>query len=82
MKIVLYIDRLVLRGIDVADAGALAQALQSELQGLLAAPGVASTWASQGSAHALRADSVTVAHQADATALGRAAAGAIAARRP
>ena len=35
-RIVLHIDRLVLRGIDRADAGAVSAAIQAELQRLVA----------------------------------------------
>lgn len=38
-RIVLHIDRLVLRGIDHADAGAVRAALEAELRRRLAAPG-------------------------------------------
>lgn len=38
-RLVLHVDRLVLRGIDGADPRALAAGLQAELQQLLSAPG-------------------------------------------
>lgn len=40
-RIVVHIDRLVLHGIDRADAKALSDGVQAELQRLLAAPGAA-----------------------------------------
>lgn len=41
-RIVLQVDKLVLRGIDPADAKAVAAGVQGELQRLLAVPGAAS----------------------------------------
>ena len=76
-RIVLSIDRLVLRGVARADAAAVAQALQAQLQSLLAAGG--SPLAAQGSSHALQAERVKLPQGADAAALGRAVAARIAA---
>ena len=75
-RIVLAIDRLVLRGVERADAAAVAQALQAQLQTLLAAGG--SPLAAQGSSHMLQAGKVRLPHGADAAALGRAVAARIA----
>lgn len=44
-RIVLHIDRLVLRGIDPHDTAALSSAVQGELQRLLAEPGSAAALA-------------------------------------
>jgi hypothetical protein len=71
-RIVLHIDRLVLRGVERADAAAVADALQAELHTLLAGGG--SPLATQGSAHALQAGKVRLLHDAGAAALGRAVA--------
>lgn len=76
-KLVLHIDRLVLRGVDRSDAAAVSAALQAELQSLLGAGG-AVTLATQGSTHALQAGRVHLPHGADATVLGQAVAGRIA----
>jgi hypothetical protein len=75
-RIVLHIDRLVLRGVERADAAAVADALQAELHTLLAGGG--SPLATQGNAHALQARKVRLPHGADAAALGRAVAARIA----
>ncbi|RST50126.1 hypothetical protein [Variovorax sp. MHTC-1] len=79
-RIVLSIDRLVLRGVERVDAAAVAAALQSELHALLASG--SSTLATQGSAHALQAGQVRLPHGADAAALGRAVAVRIAGDPP
>ena len=76
-RIVLHIDRLLLRGVERADAAAVAEALQAELHTLLAAGG--SPLATQGNTHALQAAQVRLAEGADAAALGRAVAARIAA---
>ena len=75
-RIVLHIDRLVLRGVERADAAAVSEALQAELRTLLAAGG--SPLATQGSIHALQAGKVRVPHDAGAAGLGRAVATRIA----
>lgn len=77
-RIVLHIDRLVLRGVDRANAGAVSAALQAELRTLLAQPGAAAAWVGRGDAHALQAGQASVPVQADAASLGRAVAGRIA----
>ncbi|MFT3718297.1 hypothetical protein [Pseudorhodoferax sp.] len=72
-RIVLHVDRLVLRGVDAADAPAVTQALQAELQRLLAADGAAALAAHGGTA-VLRAGRVALPAGAGAATLGRAAA--------
>ncbi|MDB6144113.1 MAG: hypothetical protein JWP80_3157 [Pseudomonas sp.] len=72
-RIVLHIDRLVLRGIDPADADALAQALRDELGQQLRLSGVRP----QGDRYRLDAGLVGIAHDDDADALGRALAARI-----
>lgn len=75
-RIVVSIDRLVLRGVDRGDAAALADALQSELRHILAGGG--GTLAAQGSTQALPAAQVRLPEGAGAAALGRAVAARIA----
>lgn len=74
-RIVVHIDRLVLRGVDPATAGAVSGALQTELQALLAEPGAAANWVERGHVSALRTKPVTVPSATDGGALGRAVAG-------
>ncbi|HSW19038.1 MAG TPA: hypothetical protein VLJ86_17600 [Ramlibacter sp.] len=76
-KIVLHIDRLVLRGVERADADAVSDALRAELHTLLATGG--GTLATQGSTHALQAGKLRLPHGADGATLGRAVAARIAA---
>lgn len=76
-RIVLHIDRLVLRGIDRADAAGVAKGLQAELQALLAGEGAVAALASQHALHAVRASTAHVPRDADAAAVGRAVAGRI-----
>lgn len=73
-RVVLHIDRLVLRGIDPADAAAVAQALQAGLQASLALPGAANAWVARGDRAALRASNITPPPGATATELGHTAA--------
>ena len=75
-RIVLHIDRLVLRGVDPADAQAVRSALQAELGTLLAAAGPHTPWHT--GAVRLRPPAVPLPAGADARALGRAVAGAVA----
>lgn len=77
-RIVVHIDRLVLRGVDPVAAGDVAGALQAELQALLAEPGAAASWVERGHVSALRAKPVTVPSATDGGALGRAIAGGVA----
>ena len=75
-RIVVSIDRLVLRGVDRGDAAALADALRTELQHILASGG--GTLATQGSTHAMPASQVRLPEGSGAAALGRAVAARIA----
>lgn len=75
-RIVLSIDRLVLHGVAPGDARALTQALQAQLQTLLA--GGEAELLRQGSAHALPPARLQLPAGADAATLGRAAASHIA----
>jgi len=44
-RVVMHIDRLVLRGVDARDGRAVAAGLREELSRMLADPGVAREWA-------------------------------------
>ena len=63
-RIVVHIDRLVLRGIDAGDAAAVSAGVQAgveaELQRLLAEPGAAAQLASGGHRARIRAGAVTL----------------------
>lgn len=76
-RVVLHIDRLVLRGVDPGDAAAVADALRAELATLLT-PDAGAAMAAQGSAAVRRAGPVTLAPGTDAAGLGHAVAGRIA----
>lgn len=75
-RVVLHIDRLVLRGVGRTDAAAVEQALRAELGTLLAADAGAAL-ATQGNADLRRTAPLTLASGADAAALGRAIAARI-----
>jgi hypothetical protein len=76
-RVVLHIDRLVLRGIDRGDAGAVSAALQERLHALLAADGGAAL-REQGATHRLRTTAAPVPADAGAAAIGHAVAERIA----
>lgn len=78
MKIVLHIDRLVLRGINRADAGAVSAALQAELRQQLATHGSDALAAHAARSH-LQVGRVQLAQDADSTAVGQAVGARIAA---
>ena len=80
-RIVLHIDRLVLRGVDPADAGAVAAALRAELGQRLQADAAAAL-AGQGDRAVLRAGRVQLAPGDHGQALGRAVAARIAQPQP
>ncbi len=75
-RVVLHIDRLVLRGVDPADAAAVALALRTELGSLLA-PDAGAALAAQGSVAVRRVPQLSLAPGADPAALGRAVAAGI-----
>ena len=77
-RIVLHIDRLVLRGVERGDAGALAAALRGALQEQLADPAAAAGLVAGPAAALLRAAPVTLAPGGDAAVHGRAIGQAIA----
>lgn len=76
-RIVLHIDRLVLRGVEPADAGAVAAAMQAELGRLLGSDAGAALLA-PGDSAVLRAGRVHLAPGDHGPALGRAVAARIA----
>ena len=73
-RVVVHIDRLVLRGVDLADAATICASLQRDLRRLLAQPGAEAALIGRGGSALLRAGEVHVAHGEGATGLGRAAA--------
>lgn len=77
-RIVLHIDRLVLRGIDPTDAKAISTGLQTELQRLLATPEIAPTLARSGDRFLIDGGSVTFAANTPGKSLGQAIGGKIA----
>lgn len=77
-RIVLHIDRLVLRGVDRGDAVAVSDALQAQLRVQLAAHGIAAL-AAFAAAPRLQAGQVRVPHGGGGSALGQAVGECIAA---
>lgn len=76
-RIVVHIDRLVLRGVDRADAAAVTAAIHTELERLLARPGAAQGLAGTAGRSRVRTAPVRLGHGHSANVLGRAAAGRI-----
>jgi hypothetical protein len=76
-RVVLHINRLVLRGVERGDAEAVSTALQAQLQAQLSADAGAA-WRGLAGTHRLRAAQVTLPPDADAAALGSAVAVSIA----
>ncbi|PMR66878.1 hypothetical protein [Halomonas heilongjiangensis] len=76
-RLVIHIDKLVLRGIDRSDAAAVAAGVQAELQRLLAEPGAASALIEGGDRSRLKAGAIQQAPATGGRALGRAIAGGI-----
>lgn len=79
-RLVIHIDKLVLRGIDRSDAAAVAAGVQAELQRLLAEPGAASTLIEGGDRYRLKAGTIQSAPATGGRALGQAIAGGIVGR--
>lgn len=73
-RIVLHIERLVLRGIDPHDAAALSRAVQSELQRLLAEPGSAAALTASGNRARVVSANLPLPASSNDRALGRAIA--------
>lgn len=76
-RIVLHIDRLVLRGVDCQDASAVSAALQERLHTLLASDGGAALREQVGT-HRIKTPAVPVPAGTGAAAIGHAAAERIA----
>jgi len=76
-RVVLHIDRLVLRGVDRADAAAVSAGLKGQLQHLLVGPDAARALAAAGNAYRVKAGEVRIARHRGATAMGRAVASSI-----
>lgn len=76
-RIVLHIDRLVLRGVERGDAAAVSAALQAELHSLLGVPGAARALSARAGARAVQAGKAALPPGADASTLGRAVASRI-----
>jgi hypothetical protein len=79
-RIVLHIDRLVLRGVSKADAASLSESLRAELASRLTEPGARSALLASGGQHRLNVGSVQVPHGQSASETGQAIAGRIAPR--
>ena len=73
-RIVLHIDRLVLRGIDRADAGAVSAAIQAELRRLVAVPGNIDAFTASSDRERLNAGSVRIGAGDGSRSLGRSVA--------
>jgi hypothetical protein len=76
-RIVLHIDRLVLRGIDPHNAAALSRAMQSELQRLLAEPGSAATLVANSDRTRVTSTNLSLPASGNDRALGRAVAASV-----
>ena len=77
-RIMLHIERLVLRGIDPRDTEALSRAVQSELRRLLAEPGSAAALSASGNRARLTSASLLLPVSGNDRALGRAIATGVA----
>lgn len=76
-RVVLHIDRLVLNGVDRADAQAVSAGLQAELQRLLVDPRVAGSLVDGGNRARIQAGTVADRTGGGALRMGRAIAGGI-----
>ena len=76
-RVVLHVDRLVLRSIKRADAAAVSAGLQAELQAMLGSDGGIAALAVHDAAYAVQAGRTRVTQGADAASVGRAVAGRI-----
>ena len=70
MRIVLHIDRLVLRDIDRADAADITQGLQDELKSRLTVPGTRPVAGVDGDRYRVNAGNVRITQGSDAHAMG------------
>lgn len=76
-RVVLHIDRLVLRGIPQAGAPAFSAGLRAELQSILGSDPSVDALSNRDDPRPVRAGTVRVPHGAAAGAVGRAVAGRI-----
>jgi hypothetical protein len=79
-RVVLHIDRLVLRGFEPGQRHAVAQGLQAELARQLAEPGAAQQWVSRGDVAHVAAGVVRIVPGAQPSAVGEQAARGVATR--
>jgi hypothetical protein len=77
-RVVVHIDRMVLRGFGNADAQAVGEGMRSELARLLAQPPTGEKLASLGHVSSLHAEKIRLGHDARAQAVGLSAGRAIA----
>jgi hypothetical protein len=77
-RLVIHVERLILKGVDRADAGAFTRAIRSELAQRLAGPQAASEISAAGQRRRICADQVGRPEALGPAALGRAVAGSIA----
>ena len=76
-RVVVHIDRLVLRGVARGDAAAVSAGLRAELQDRLGGDAAVAALARHQASEAVRAGTVRVPHGGGPEAVGRAAAGRI-----
>lgn len=81
-RVVLHIDRLVLRGVDLCDAAAFKAALQASLHERLSAAAGTTELTRQHDRAFLRAAPLAPREHSDAVSLGRAVAGVITTAAP
>jgi hypothetical protein len=76
-RVVLHVDRLLLRGFARGDAAALSAGLRAELQSLLGGEAAVAALSLHQGSHVVRAGTVRVPDGSSAGAVGRAVAGRI-----
>ncbi len=70
-RVVVHIDKLVLRGIDRADAAAVSAGIRAQLKSLLVEPGVVVTLATAGNRSRIKAGTAQVDQACGASSVGR-----------
>ncbi len=70
-RVVVHIDKLVLRGIERADAAAVSAGIEAQLQQMLVAPGMAASLTDAGDHHRIKAGVVDASIAGGAHQLGR-----------
>ncbi len=70
-RVVVYIDKLVLRGINRAEAPAISAGIEAQLQQMLVAPGMAESLVEAGDRHRIKAGPVDFSKAGGARQLGR-----------